>query len=346
MHAVSDKVEGPYSLVPDADGQSPVVIPTFAHNPSVQIVGEKDYVLSHIGCGNGSKTPRAGCQNGTTCNTTWCEPHTAQECDLPSLSASGSSCDTPHWTGMHRASSPRGPWTPVIVEGAQSKCGIEVDGGANAWHKPCITNPSIWPILNGSILMAYSTGCPNCSVSTGHKHVGVAFGEPQGGGSFTFKDLTPLKPIFPFASEDPSIFRDTTNDVETWHVLAHTDFSGLAEDGRWAHVAAHAVAPSPHGKTLRSPMYVVCLDCVDRSDASLSCVCHRALGCGSVSSVRSEHRVVGRHNHFRLHQRAPAANLLWQCEGGRAGHTCAGGAEQWGDAGQCNDAGRAQWVHG
>lgn len=33
----------------------------------------------------------------------------------------------------------------------------------------------------------------------------------------------------------------------SWHILAHTDFSGVAEEGLWEHVAAHAVAPSPHG---------------------------------------------------------------------------------------------------
>lgn len=56
-----------------------------------------------------------------------------------------------------------------------------------------------------------------------------------------------LPAVFPWASEDPTIFLDTTNERPTWHVLAHTDFSGVAEEGLWQHVAAHAVAPDPRG---------------------------------------------------------------------------------------------------
>ena len=139
-------------------------------------------------------------------------------------------------------------------------------------------------------------GCANCSVSPGHKHVGVAFGFQATG---PFVDLTPDKPVFPFASEDPCIFLDTrcasvlqkpllpttllhsvlcgppsslidtgavapcsnTNkgDVPKWHLLAHTDFSGVAENGTWAHVSAHAVARSPWQpagwKVLDAPPY-------------------------------------------------------------------------------------------
>ena len=92
-------------------------------------------------------------------------------------------------------------------------------------HTPCITNPSFWPFENGSVLMACacltirpracdalilptavadSTGCANCSVSAGHKHIGLAFGATFAG---PFTDLTPHAPVFPFASEDPNIFR-------------------------------------------------------------------------------------------------------------------------------------------
>jgi len=90
------------------------------------------------------------------------------------------------------------------------------------------------------VLLAYSTGCTTCNVSAGHKHIGLAFGERFDG---PYVDLTPDRPVFPWASEDPCIWRDKA-DGATWHMLAHTDFSGVAEDGRWAHVSAHAVAAS------------------------------------------------------------------------------------------------------
>ena len=82
--------------------------------------------------------------------------------------------------------------------------------------------------------------------------------------------------MFPFASEDPNIFRasitflklqsipprerptsggrcavDTTNELhkgeQRFHIIAHTDFSGVAEEGTWRHVSAHAIAASPFG---------------------------------------------------------------------------------------------------
>jgi hypothetical protein len=31
------------------------------------------------------------------------------------------------------------------------------------------------------------------------------------------------------------VFFDTTNEVETWHIIAHTDFSGNAEEGHCEH---------------------------------------------------------------------------------------------------------------
>eukprot|EP01052_Picozoa_sp_SAG31_P060763 SAG31_NODE_19906_length_588_cov_1.789366_1_plen_88_part_10 len=54
-----------------------------------------------------------------------------------------------------------------------------------------------------------------------------------------------------------SIWEDKTNTLsgQRWHIFAHTDFSGLAEESHWAHVAAHAVASSPYG-----PWKVVCFD--------------------------------------------------------------------------------------
>ena len=57
-------------------------------------------------------------------------------------------------------------------------------------------------------LSADSTGCANCSVSAGHKHIGLAFGATFAG---PFTDLTPHAPVFPFASEDPNIFRASTD---------------------------------------------------------------------------------------------------------------------------------------
>ena len=98
--------------------------------------------------------------------------------------------------------------------------------------------------------MAYSTGCPGCNVSTGHKHIGVARAESFRG---PFVDLTPGEPVFPFASEDPAIYLDRR--TGTWHVLAHTDFTGTAEQPSvWSLVSAHAFARQPEGPWHVSPV--------------------------------------------------------------------------------------------
>ena len=81
------------------------ILPTFAHNPTVEKVGNL-YVLAHIGCGEQTTKPVATCFNGTTCTTT-----PAPNCSLPHANtAGGTGCDTPHWTGLLTAPSLNGPW--------------------------------------------------------------------------------------------------------------------------------------------------------------------------------------------------------------------------------------------
>ena len=55
-HAVASQVEGPYTQVLTS-GTNAAVLGTFSHNPSVQRVGRESWLLGHIGCGNGTKTP-------------------------------------------------------------------------------------------------------------------------------------------------------------------------------------------------------------------------------------------------------------------------------------------------
>ena len=200
IHGVASQIAGPYTRVKN---EAPV-LGTFSHNPSVQRVGPASYLLSHIGCGNGTKVP-VMCTNGTTCNRTgWCQPNAAQQqpprasfltAAAAAQSAAGGGCDSPHWTGFMKSTSPRGPWTPVstpLLDG--SSCGLQVDGGPHAWHSPCITNPNMWPYDNGSVLVAYSTGCANCSISAGHKHIGIALARSGLESDEPLEDLTPMEP--------------------------------------------------------------------------------------------------------------------------------------------------------
>ena len=125
IHAVSDEVQGPYRPL-----RQPPVLNTFSHNPTVQQLTASSFVLGHIGCGNETKSPQV-CHNGSTCtsNQTWCHSPGALS---TGASAAGRSCDNPHWTGLRHATSPRGPWQAVSMSG-QEDCGLQVDGGADAW---------------------------------------------------------------------------------------------------------------------------------------------------------------------------------------------------------------------
>lgn len=131
-------------------------------------------------------------------------------------------------------------------------------GGPDSWHNGELDgaqhadNPSLWPLGNGSLLLAYATKLkhavgPHAPKFTGHKHVGLAIGEladASGGGRLApFRDVTP-QPVFPFEAEDPTIFYDATNTLSEarWHILAHRLVSNVSRA-----VCAHAVAADPRG---------------------------------------------------------------------------------------------------
>lgn len=182
VHAVSTAPTGPYREVS-------VVLGPFSHNPTVQQI-DGMLVMAHIGCGAGTK-PELHCSNGSTPSNVLQPAEVA-----PRDRFVHETCDNPHFTGLATASSATGAWN---VSAAGAVTVVPPPGTAVSWHGGgAITNPSLWPLPNGSVLLAYSTGCPNCSTSPGHKHIGVAFGETWAG---PFIDLTPSEPVFPFASE-------------------------------------------------------------------------------------------------------------------------------------------------
>eukprot|EP00756_Hemistasia_phaeocysticola_P057004 Hpha_TRINITY_DN33645_c0_g1::TRINITY_DN33645_c0_g1_i1::g.43335::m.43335 len=222
--------DGPYDLVE-------TVLRDFAHGPKVLRLRDGTMAMMHIGCGDESTPLVTGCSNGST-PANWTKPTNRSRCNLPG------------WTGILRADTVGGPWRQMEDKTGHGLC---IDGGPGAWHKNGgFTNPSIWS-YNNSTVLAYSTGCANCS-DAGHKHIGVALGSlgASAGGSAAFTDLTPLQPVFPWASEDPSIFRDP--DSGYWHILAHRTSSTAGGGPSGDAVASHAVAPSPHGPWRIAPV--------------------------------------------------------------------------------------------
>ena len=228
--------DGPYEVVG-------TVLNSFAHGPKVLRLRDETLALLHIGCGDASTQVVRGCTNGST-PANWTH------------ASNRSRCNQPGWTGILRADNEAGPWKQTED---QTGSGLSVDGGVGAWHKNGgLTNPSVWLSESNSsaegVVLAYSEGCPNCTVDTGHKHIGVALGTLGDGpnAAASFEDLTPSSPVFPWASEDPSIFRDP--DSGYWHILAHrtssTEGGGPAGDA----VASHAVATSPRGPWRLAPV--------------------------------------------------------------------------------------------
>ena len=183
-----------------------------------------DFAIAHIGCGDGSAPLKTICSNGTTPGTLGGPSESSTFTEIAQWT---NHCNSPGWAGLLMSTSASGPWSQTQNLAGP---GISVDGGAGAWHGAVgLTNPSIWALdasehrgPAGSVLYAYSTCCKNCALNPGHKHVGLALAEPVPGapaGNYSLQDLTPKSPIFPWAAEDPCIWRDP--DSGHYHILAH-----------------------------------------------------------------------------------------------------------------------------
>jgi len=236
VHATAQTADGPYHLTGS-------VLGAFAHNPAPVRLVSGELAIAHIGCGDGSVPLKTTCTNGTTPTTHGHpEAHLLDRADA--LQQWGSHCNSPGWTGLLMSGSASGPWSQAHN---RSGPGFRVDGGPDAWHHPTgLTNPSLWPLHSttegvpaGSVLFAFSTSCPNCTLNPNHKHIGIALGEPIAGaqGHYALHDLTPTAPIFPWATEDPCVWRDP--DSGYFHILAHRTGASTSHTHTYMHPYTH-----------------------------------------------------------------------------------------------------------
>jgi hypothetical protein len=176
IRATSTHPAGPYTFANE-------VVGTFAHNPSV-IYSSFDelWIMVHIGC------------NQTLPNT--CQS-IAITCD-PGNSVNGESGIT-----MRVAKTLDGEWKDLgIILGANKRGTWDCD----------TTNPSPYPLANGSVVLAYR-GCPyQCG---GAELINIAFAEKLDGPYQRVQD----EPIFNNGNEDPFIWQDSR---ENWHILLHS----------------------------------------------------------------------------------------------------------------------------
>ena len=265
VHVTAPAVDGPYSV-------ESTVLPTFAHGPTPTLLPDGRVLIAHLGCGNRTQPLVEGCSNGTTPVST----HTSGVPSPAERPPGLSNCDWAGWKGVLLSEDDGAfsgnKWRQLAN---WSGDGLVVRAGPNSWHgnqshgSVVADNPRLWPLGNGSFLLAYANKLKNAphppTKFAGHKHVGLALGElPLEGGSLQpFHDISE-QTIFPWEVEDPDIFLDTTNNLTAyrWHMLGHRLVSNISTE-----VCAHAVAASPFGpwKVATIPAYNTTIEWIDDS---------------------------------------------------------------------------------
>lgn len=184
VHLVADDALGPYV-------RSEVVVPLFAHNPTVHRVNGT-WLLYHIGHGDGETQPRVDCSGGIT-----------PDSDGPSKHGS------PHYTMVRSAPSLHGPWTPLGGE-------VHINH-PESFLRPksqWTTNPAPW-FQGSEVWFPYRNPASYWTEGDSHERLGMAKGSNATG---PFQDLTPEAPIVPFAVEDPYLWIDARGN---FHMLTH-----------------------------------------------------------------------------------------------------------------------------
>jgi hypothetical protein len=108
------------------------------------------------------------------------------------------------------------------LDGEWQSMGIVLGADAKGTWDCDTTNPSPYPLSNGSIVLAYR-GCPfNCA---GAELINMAFSPSLPSLSPLASSFTRLQPnpIFPNGNEDPFIWQDAKSN---WHLLLHSLESG------------------------------------------------------------------------------------------------------------------------
>jgi len=200
IRAVSNNPEGPFQFTNE-------VVGTFAHNPTVIYSKAHElWLLVHIGCAQ--SVPNTCKDVNITCD--------------PGNYLNGESGIT-----IRVAKQLDGEWKNLgIVFGANELGTWDCD----------TTNPSPYPLNNGSIVLVYR-GCPfQCG---GNELINVAFSNDLSG---PYRRLQ-SQPVFDASNEDPFVWQDQRGN---WHMLLHS-LEANGGFGWGPNVGRHAFARSFEG---------------------------------------------------------------------------------------------------
>ena len=191
IHSTSKDPVGPYTF-------KSLVLPHFAHGPSVRKMPNGNYFMMHLGCGY----PFTPFKNCTRKSADAPPPPKAPQCNQFNVS-------------VMTATSLDGPWTGQTSAGGKQ---VFLSSGPRpakeSWYVPSgrqFSNPAPHFLANGSILCAY-----RADARSGGEHVSVALA--QTADSSNYVDSRGTAAVGSYNGEDPFLWQD---ERRHWHMLMH-----------------------------------------------------------------------------------------------------------------------------
>jgi hypothetical protein len=216
---------GPYTFAAE-------VAPTFAHNPTVAVSPDGQFLLYHSELKEQTRVLEARIMFFSY-HAVGCPFPQPSHCEAPRFSC-GAGDDQNGESGISLLTSrDLLTWDSV---------GMIFNGSAvrGAWDADA-TNPSALVLSNGTVILAYR-GCPeNCANSGVSELISIAAAPGPYG---PYSRITPgSQPIFSNPNEDPHVWQDARGN---WHLLMHS----LEKGGGWGggpRVGRHAFAHDVRG---------------------------------------------------------------------------------------------------
>jgi hypothetical protein len=194
-HAVSNTPLGPFTF-------SEIVLPYFAHGPTIHQLEDGTMVLAHLGC----STPGNPVPDHPPCTCPW---HNGTSSVASSPAYNPKATCSSDYISLNSAPGPTGPWTNIGRRNPTS-----------AWSTGT-TNPGLFIYANGTALMAYRGNTPTAS---SNEFLGLAEATTW---KSDFVSIDTKAPIVTHIGEDPYIYQDKRGN---YHIIYH-DMEGSDRGG-------------------------------------------------------------------------------------------------------------------